>query len=154
MNALSASVDHVCNGRLRLGLLPERHWDRAALQSVAEAIAARRGVREVRANARTGSVVVWHEGETPDLLADIEAAGVLRWEAVGEESHARGLFQDIDTATCQLDGFIRRVTSEQLDIRSAAGLVMASLGLFQAGRGKMLPAGLTLLNQAMFLLMR
>ncbi|MCP5373710.1 MAG: hypothetical protein H6907_18430 [Hyphomicrobiales bacterium] len=73
----AARVVHAINGRLRLRV-PDRRGDTAYFERAVQVLGAGAGVRGVRANPVTGSLLVVHEATTDAVTALGEAQGLFR----------------------------------------------------------------------------
>jgi hypothetical protein len=121
-----AEIEHRLPGRLRLRLA-SRRGDAAFLASIAERLARLPGVRSLRANPRTGSILIEHDGAA---------------EALGELAKEQGVLQIAPPAppVPRSSGGAghRTVRVPPLSV-VAAGL--AGLGLYQAARGRLVGSG-------------
>jgi hypothetical protein len=120
-----AEIEHRLPGRLRLRLA-SRRGDAAFFASVAERLARLPGVRSLRANPRTGSILIEHDGAA---------------EALGELAKEQGLLQIASPAPPPRwsGGEGHRTARVQPLSLAAAGL--AGLGLYQAARGRLVGSG-------------
>ncbi|MBJ3776592.1 hypothetical protein [Acuticoccus mangrovi] len=137
---------HAVGGRARISLaapVPAKD-DLDVIAADAAAIPAVRGV-DVR--ARTGSLILHHDGPLEHVLAELSEAGLL--ELLPDEPAAP--VDPIGTAKARLaeaDRFITRVTAGRADLSGTtfAGLVAA--GLVQLARGRAFGPALTIFGQA------
>jgi hypothetical protein len=141
-----ARLVHRIPGRTRIRI-DSRRGDAAFFAGLEQALAGRDGVRSVSVTPATGSVLICHEGSLEDLLAEAERAALF---VVGEEPPpSRRVVETLVARTESLDRWLRATAPNTLDVRTAAFLGLAGLGVLQALRGQALPAGLTLLHYAL-----
>ena len=117
-----AELVHQLPGRLRLRV-DSRRGDSAFFADMAKRVAGMAGVRAVRANPRTGSLLIEHDGAADALVRSASEQGVLRIAAPAPRA--------VRTTVRS-----RRV----IPVRplSVAAVGLAGLGLYQAGRGRFL----------------
>jgi hypothetical protein len=113
---------------------------RAALEAMPE-------VRQVTVGLRTGSVLVLHDGTAAALGERLEDAGCFAIDTAREEAGGT-VNQRLHAAGRMLDGHLRRESRGLLDLSSLATLALAGAGVAQVAKGTVLPAGVTLLWNA------
>ena len=156
--AVAAHVVHATSGRARLRL-PSVKGDAGFFARVKDELRRFAPVEDVHVNARTGSVLVHHSGA---------------FEAVARHAHERDLF-DVEEqypasdaappsptaarATVHVRSFlvhadetIRRQTKGAVDLRLVTFAALLGGSAYQLVQGKFLPAGGTMLAQAMTVL--
>lgn len=141
-----ASLCHRTTGRFRVRI-PARRGDEAFFARARQVLLQHASVREVRANAMTGSLLVLHVGECAEILAHGEAVGL--FESTREPPTRQTIAGWLD----RLDKFDEDFLWARMDDspqRAATGLFM--LAVLQALRGSILPSAPTLLGEAMRLL--
>jgi hypothetical protein len=148
MDKVVAKLEHSLPGRLRLRLEPRPGPD--VMAGFAGLLSVRSEVREVRTNARTGSVLVVYDGNSGDLLRHLEAS---EFVTVAQPAPHRALAR-IRQAIDQTDQRVTEQTRGALSLTSASFFGLLGLGAWQAGRGHFFPAGMTLVNYAIELLYR
>ena len=128
-----AHLVHSIPGRTRLRILGRR-GDRAFFAELTERLSASRGVRSVRANPLTGSVLVHHDADVPALLMEAAANGLgdLVELALTCPPVAHRLREDAVAA----DQAIRRVTGGELDLATVAALGLVAMAGFQLVWGR------------------
>lgn len=143
MSSIATRV-HSIPGRTRLRI-EDRRGDPTWFDALQSALSECPTVRDVRTNPGTGSVVVRHTGD---------------WEQVRRFASDRELFESPEAASEQppLASVYQRLRAIDLDLRSRTGnewgigamafYALVGASLYQLGRGKFLPAGATLLFQA------
>ncbi len=156
MSAPEARLVHAIPGRARLRL-PERRGDALFFEEVAKRLEALPGVLQVSANPQTASLLLAHRGELSELLAQAARASLFR---IGEPTGGprakppdlAGLGRLLERWLDQEPG-LRRARESGLDPRKTVVLFLTGLGLLQIARGQVLPAGATLLSNALNLLL-
>jgi hypothetical protein len=125
--------------RLRLHVADD---GQAAFERIARELAQLPSVRAVRATARTGSLLIEHDGEFEPLL-DVARAWV---DFAPPQPHApmRRLQRALERAA------LRPTHDEQnAHLSSVTFLALLGASVYQAARGEFLPAGLPLLGYAL-----
>lgn len=117
-----AELVHQLPGRLRLRMNGQR-GDAAFFADMAKRVAALAGVHAVRANSRTGSLLIGYNGTADALVRSASEQGVLRIAAPAPKP--------VRVAVRS-----RRLVAVQPLSVAAAGLT--GLGLYQAARGRLL----------------
>jgi hypothetical protein len=120
-------------GRTRLRIL-SRRGDRAFFAELTERLSASRGVRSVRADPLTGSVLVHHDADVPALLMEAAANGLgdLVELALTCPPVAKRLRED----AVAIDQAIRRATGGELDLGTVAALGLLAMAGFQLVWGR------------------
>ena len=142
----SATICHRVPGRFRVRVA-ECRGDRAYFERVREALEREASVLEVATNARTGSVLVLHRGDSAALLERAQDSGLFRPKPPERRTativHWLG---DLD----RFDADFLFARMRESPERAATGLFM--LSVLQALRGSILPSAPSLLGEAMRLL--
>jgi hypothetical protein len=162
----SATLVHATRGRARLRL-PSAKGDAAFFRRLEEELRNCVGVTDVKVNARTGSVLVRHGGDLDVVARHARAHGLfdLREREERDEQeprtdeaaraglsrHARAL-DEIENAIRDADKSLRRRTNGAVDLQALAFGALVGGSAYQLVRGKFLPAGGTMLVQALSLL--
>ncbi len=140
----AARICHQTDARIRFQLLEvPPDWQKllVKIQEQAPKLA-------VRVNTATRSLVL--QSQEPELLGEsihrIAEAGVL--ELIPKSPPRRSWDFPMQNLHERTDRFIREVSGERLDFRSAFGYAMFGLGIRQSWSAKFLPAGLTLMMYA------
>ncbi len=119
MTLIRATVEHRLPGRTRLRLASGR-GDSALFDGIVARLSEAPGVRRVRANPRTGSILVEHKGEFGD---------------VADFAREHDLFDMAElVAAAAADQWPARPIPARPAATAAA--ILAALGLVQAGRGQ------------------
>jgi hypothetical protein len=142
----TAWLCHQTSGRFR-ARVPERRGDDAYFARVKETLEQHASTLEVVTNPVTASILVFHRGNSADLLSHAEATGLFR--ATAEGPTPVNVVRWLD----KLDRFDTEFLFARINEspqRAATGLFM--LAVFQALRGSVLPSAPTLLGEAMRLL--
>lgn len=126
------------NGRLRIKV-PGRLGDRTYFDQTSSALLNARGVKRVEASALTGSLLIFHDLTTEEILD----FGVRHALFVREPTQTPLLKPA--TGQRRERAHLRSIGG---DLSGLAGITLLGLAAAQASRGKFLPAGLTLVFQA------
>lgn len=118
-----AEIAHLLPGRMRLRIRTHRD-DARFFAEIAGRIAGLAGVRAVRANPRTGSLLIEHEGPAAALLRSVTEDGVL--EAMPAEP----------PPSARQRAYSRRLGA--MPPLSVAAVGLAGLGAYQVARGQIL----------------
>lgn len=129
-------------GRARLRVLSV---DSATLDRIGRALAEHRSVVEVRASARTGSLLITHRAELEPILE--YAAEHDLFCVTTQEVHApmRRILQGIEDAEARLGDR----TQHALSLGGVAAVAMLAAAIYQARRGHLFPASTTLIKDAL-----
>lgn len=143
-----ASLVHSVPGRLRLKI-PAARGDQAYFQKLAEVLRQAEGIIGVLVNATTGSVLIGHQWNSDQPLADLGRASQLfeLQPAVFDPIWQRAADR-VEQLHVQLSSFTRG----EVGMRSAVLLILVALGLLQTMRGQVLVPASTLLLEAMKLI--
>ncbi len=136
-------VVHTSEGRLRLRAahpVPE-----SVVLELGRRVTERSGVREVRASARTGSVLVLYDGELDPLLEHVRQLGLIHVVAPAPRTPMLRLEEALIETERRLAGKTRGL----LSLGSLTFAAMAATGLWQTVQGRLLPAGITLFEYAL-----
>jgi hypothetical protein len=124
-STLRAEVEHRIPGRLRMRVRAKR-GDAGFFQRVEAALARVSGVRSVRANPQTGSILVEHGGDERAVLAATRDQGLVTAEPANQ---SLAVFH----AGASWSGGVAPVPSSPFDL---AALGLATAGLMQLARGQ------------------
>jgi hypothetical protein len=142
-------VRHIA-GRTRFRVA-EKRGDAAYFAHVCDQLGHCPGVRAVVSSDTTGSVLVEHEGETPDTLAAYGRSfglfDLTEPNAAGERS--RPPSDVINAGVMRLDEWVRAETGRTTDLRSVALMGLVGAAIWQALRGQFFPAAGTLIWYAL-----
>lgn len=141
--ATTLTVVHALRGRARLRV-PSRQGDESFIMDLARVIAEVSGVRDVTANARTGSLLVQHIGELETILEHVTR---MRPLTVAPRAPYSPMLS-IRAALEQTDDRIAHETGGAFSLGSVTFVGMLAATVYQAQQGKFLPAGMTLLKYA------
>lgn len=148
MKLPEALIAHSIQGRVRVRI-PSERGDVEYFERVADALRAAPGVRDVRVNPTTGSVLIRYDGEI--RLRELGAAREL-FSLTDELTHQKPLLAQVAAGFRGGSSGLREASRGKLDVDSVAFLAYACAGIYQISRGKALPAGLTLLHYALDLI--
>lgn len=153
MSAPRAYVAHRARGRVRLRV-PERKNDPDYFSALASAFQGAPGVRDVRVNPSTGSVVLQiDEAEkNGSVFAPAVQRGLIEL-CEQEPARATPLFS-VARALSDVGSSLRDRTEGRWDLASLSFYALIGAGLYQAARGKFMPAGGALLITAINLVNR
>ncbi|MFN3920049.1 MAG: HMA2 domain-containing protein [Methylohalobius sp.] len=140
----SAYLSHVATGRVRVKV-PERRGDEAYFSALKTALSARSDIQGVQASARTGSVLLLHDGSL-DLNALAKQAKDQGWFQLdltppASESLSGLISRQLD----RLDHFMRRFSGSRLDNPPLIFLALTVLAVRQIAKGQVAPPAATTL---------
>lgn len=140
-------MSHAIAGRARLKI-PARRGDPAYFAVLAERLQRDcPGVRRVRVNPMTASVLIEHDEPFPPLRTFAAGTGLFLLEAKPPPLPPVG--PSLRTAAFALDRTVRRSAGGTLDLWTLLALVLLGLALVQARRGTVLPPAVSLAWQAL-----
>lgn len=146
-----AYVVHSLPGRTRFRI-PERRHDQAFFSELAKHLAALKGVTKVESNPMTASVLLHHDGEIGDLLA--QALGSPLPTMVEIASSAPPVARRIRVEIAEVDGTIRRFSNGEFDLSTLSAVGLLTLAGIQVLRGQQPITAVSLLWYASELLGR
>lgn len=141
-----AQLVHAIPGRARLRI-PGRRGDAAWFEHAAKELQRAPDVEAVVATARTASLLVLHRGEIAALVRWAAKHGL--FEATAEATRATGAAAAGARAADWLRQLGPRRPDGSFDPERARAIVFAALGAYQAARGRVLPPGFTMLDEAL-----
>jgi hypothetical protein len=148
-----AVVVHRLPGRMRVRV-EERRRDEAYFAQVAQQLRQCPTVVDVSVTPLTGSVLILHDGTDTDVVTGYAKAFDL-FEVVLPASGSVGAEprpdQVIQERLDHVDRWMRRESGDHADLRSLALIGLLGGAVWQMARGRMLPAGATLLWYALVL---
>lgn len=161
MAAYEAHVVHRTPERLRLRV-PARKGDAAFFESLRSAMESAREGISVEVNPTTSSVLVRARRGTDGLLSEPAVRGFIEATAEVPASGARTSMADggkdsrtlvdaVATAYTDLDARLKEASGGAWDMRSLVFLGLVAGGSLQLVRGKVMPAGVALLNSALLM---
>ena len=146
-----AAIVHQVAGRTRFRI-PERRSDPGYFAHVSEQLGQCPGVESVMTNAITGSVLVVHETDEPDVLIayarTFELFDTLDGPASALE-RSRPPADIINVGLRHMDAWVRAETKQSTDLRSVALTGLIAAAVWQMLRGQLFPAAGTLLWYAL-----
>jgi hypothetical protein len=140
-----AKVAHAQPGRVRIRFLDKTN-DEAFFLTLGRTL--RQWPESVRVvtNALTGSVLLAYRGDLPTLLDYAEERGLFR---VLAGDHSRGVVDvEAHPRIPSSRDHIEQAEEQSREVDALVGVTLLGLAVFQARRGKFLPAGLTLVFNA------
>ncbi|MBX3517242.1 MAG: hypothetical protein KF815_09905 [Rhodospirillales bacterium] len=143
----TAYLSHAITGRARLKI-PARRGDQAYFAVLAERLQRDcPGVRSVRVNPLTASVLIEHAEPLPPLGIFAAGTGLFLLEATPPPLPPVG--PALRSAASALDRSVRRTAGGTWDLWTLLALVLLSLALVQVRRGTVLPPAVSLTWQAL-----
>lgn len=124
---------HVAPGRVRVRV-PERRGNAAFFARAREVLAACPGIEEVTINAATGSILLRHRADLPDIAAFAAERGIFLLAEAGRKK--RQFYQTVVGAYRTADERISRLSGGEIDLPGAATLSLAAAGLYQISKGR------------------
>jgi hypothetical protein len=146
----SQADPHASMGRARLRFTAER-GDDSFFERLGQELAQHPDVQTVRVSARTGSVLFSHRGALAPILDFAAERGLF---VVAARPLARTPMRRIQLAIADMDRRLARETRGVFSLGTATFLGLVAAGLYQARRGKLLPAGTTLFSYAFDVMQR
>jgi Heavy metal associated domain 2 len=144
-----AFVTHQIRGRIRLRV-PTMRNQAPYFEGLRQRLSTLPGLHRLTTNTRTGSVLIEHTGE----LEAIDSVGRrLELFEVGERPHPHSLNEMFYAVGAKPDSFLKNVTDGRVELSSLAVVALAGLGIKQIIGGYALPAGWTLIWNAINLVM-
>jgi hypothetical protein len=146
MTKPTLEVVHQSPGRLRLRAARGASLEDDALRHIVASVSELAVVREVRASARTGSLLLLFEGEAEALLSQLRAL-----ESLELTDHPRpdAPMLRLRETLLAADQQLAERTHGRVTFGTITFAVTTLAGLWQTGKGRLLPAGLTLLEYAL-----
>lgn len=141
----TAFIVHSTTGRVRFRF-PHQRGNAAFFDSIAVGLARHATVLEARASAHTGSVLVLHTGDLPQLIAHAQKRGLFE---VSTAPLPATSFRRIRNVIDAADDRVAKGTGDTLSVGKLVFFGLLSAGIFQANRGHLLPAGMTLFKHAL-----
>lgn len=142
----SAHVSHSLPGRVRVRVHGRRK-DEAFFRRVSDELLAEDGILQARSNARTESLLILHELEDEALAGTLERAG-LRLAPGPVRARRPTLTRQMARNVEDWDRRVLKATDGALDLDTLWFVFLVGGGAFQALRGRLLPAGVSLLLYA------
>ncbi|MGO9014806.1 MAG: HMA2 domain-containing protein [Dissulfurispiraceae bacterium] len=127
-----AIVCHSSPGRSRVKV-PSRKGDAAYFSSLKDHFAHLEGVKEVEANAVTGSVVFMHAADLKAISTFAEDHSLFR--LIKLESATPALSRNVVKSFRDFDKKVKKFTGNELDVPGVAFLTLLGLGIYEIGRG-------------------
>ncbi|HKU40640.1 MAG TPA: hypothetical protein VJR89_20910 [Polyangiales bacterium] len=143
-----AFIVHSTTGRVRFRF-PEQRGDAPFFEALAAGLGRVPNVLETRASAHTGSVLVLHTGDLPSLISQAESRELFD---VSTAPLPAASFRRMRDAIDSLDDNVAKGTGEVLSVGKLLFLGLLGAGIYQANRGHLLPAGMTLFKHALELM--
>lgn len=139
-----AEVVHrtVQRARLRFELSDE---ELGQLNQIAHGLAELESVTRVTATPRTRSILLLYQGELDRILEQAESRGLLALRPQRGRAPMRQLRHGIE----QVDAVMAEGTRDAVTLGNMTFLGLIAVGLYQAQRGQLLPAGITLFHYAL-----
>lgn len=141
----AAHIAHATNRRVRLRVPSERR-NIQFFARVEEALQKDPAVTKVSVDARTGSVLVHHHGEFAEIADHARAQDL--FEVRTYDPPARTL-ETLRKTLLEANATLRRRTDGAFDLRTVGVMALLGGSAYQLVRGDFLPAGGTMLMQAL-----
>jgi hypothetical protein len=141
----TAFIAHSTTGRVRFRF-PEQRGNAQFFDSIAVGLARHSTVLEARASAHTGSVLVLHTGDLPQLISHAQKRGLFD---VSTAPLPATSFRRVRNAIDSTDDRVAKATGDTLSVGKLLFFGLLGAGIFQAKHGHLLPAGMTLFKHAL-----
>lgn len=126
-----AVISHATPGRLRIKVA-SRKGDDAYFSALRARFINFQGVRQVEANALTGSLLVIHDTDLKSVGAFAEQHSLFK---LNKSAGAPAFSTNVARAFGDFDRRIKRLTSNELDVGGVAFMTLLVLGIYEIGRG-------------------
>jgi hypothetical protein len=157
-----AYVTHNIVGRTRISI-PSQKGNSVFFEKVRQTLSEKKELKQVKANATTGTLLLEHEGDfkTLEKMGEKETLFQLSPLVTHREVSARKrisrplhipLSEQISQFIDALDGRIEKKTDGTVDITTLMFTLLGAAGIYQVSKGNILPAGFTLITYALNLL--
>lgn len=148
-----AHIAHALKKRVRL-YVPSKRGSDAYFSKVRDDLEGHELIDEVRVNADTGSILIFHSGDEKAVLEEAQRKGLitLASQTKAEPKVEQDWPEMIFDALSRLDRRIRTATDDAFDLQSSTALVLIGLSALQAKRREVLPPATALMAQALNLL--
>ncbi len=148
-----AVLVHHVKGRTRLRF-PGCRGSGEQLEQLASSLESEEKVEAVTRNPTTTSLVVYHQiGDAEQLLSWAADRGLFTCRvAKPQRSLSEWLGDELWSRVASTERWLARESRGTVDLTGLTALVLLSATVYQAGRGKMLPAGFTLLKSVVGLI--
>lgn len=140
-----AFIVHSTTGRVRFRF-PHQQGDAAFFDMLATGLAGLASVLETRASSHTGSVLVLHTGDLSNLIAQAQTRGLFD---VSTAPLPAASFRRIRNTIDAADDLVAKGTGDTLSVGKLLFFGLVGAGIYQANRGHLLPAGMTLFKHAL-----
>jgi hypothetical protein len=127
-----AIVCHSTPGRFRIKV-PSRKGNAAYFSNLKDHFTRFAGVKEVEANAVTGSVVLLHAADIKTISVFAEEQSLFR--LIKLETATPALSRNVVKAFRDFDKGVKRFTGNELDVPGVAFLTLLGFGIYEIGRG-------------------
>jgi len=127
-----AIVCHSTPGRFRVKV-PSRKGNAAYFSNLKDHFTHLEGVKEVEANALTGSVVFIHAADLKAISVFAQDHSLFR--LIKLESGTPALSRNVVRAFSDFDKRVKKFTGNELDVPGVAFLTLLGLGIYEIGRG-------------------
>ncbi len=127
-----AIVCHSTPGRFRVKV-PSRKGNAAYFSNLKDHFTHLEGIKEVEANALTGSVVFTHTADLKAISVFAEEYSLFR--LIKLESGTPALSRNVVKAFSDFDKGVKRFTGNELDVPGVAFLTLLGFGIYEISRG-------------------
>jgi hypothetical protein len=128
-------VSHRVEGRARLRI-PSRRGDEAFFERLKEQTAGLTQVTATEVNARTGSVLIRHEGPLDSVTEECRERGLFNLESM--TTFERPLVERVRDQLGALDAGVRGTTAGEVNMWAMISLLFIGLAVIQLARGRIL----------------
>lgn len=144
-----AELCHAVDGRARLRF-PKEAANQPFFERVGAALLEHPDVDEVRITARTASLLLLHHGQLSSILAHAAEAELFCVAKPVPHTPMRR----VEIAIAELDDRLARESNGAFSLGTATFVGLLAAGIYQVRAGKLFPAGMTLFNYALDVMLR
>lgn len=146
-----AHVAHVIDGRVRIKV-PSKLGDTEYFANIYENLITFPAIEELRVNPVAGSLIIYHsDSSLVPLKQFAQEKQLFLLEEIDYQPEA--LLQRASTRLGSIDSGLKKLTSGDIDLRSAIFIVLMALAIRQLLKGRVMGPASTLLWQALGLVL-
>jgi Heavy metal associated domain 2 len=137
-----AHVSHRVEGRARLRI-PSRRGDQAFFERLKERTGELSQVKSTEVNARTGGVLIRHNGPLESITEECRQRGLFDLESV--TAFEQPVVERVRDQLATLDAAVRGTSAGQVNMWAMVSLLFIGLAIIQLARGRILGPVTTLM---------
>lgn len=129
-------IVHISKGRIRIKI-PSAKGNEEFFNFLLEKFKQYEMEIKIKVNVTTGSLVIEHDKTTEEILSFIKSFSIFEIKKSSDLKPRDKIIGSIKKNFDSLDGLIRKVTSEALDLNSAVLLFLITSAIYQIARGNL-----------------